>query len=80
MKKIHYYSGLFMSVFIALHFVNHLFALVSPEKHIEIMESVRLIYRNIAFEILLVSACITQISAGIGLYRNKKRYIQNGYD
>lgn len=80
MKKVHYYSGLFISVFIALHFGNHLFALISPEKHMEIMEIVRLIYRNPLFEILLVGACITQIIAGISLYRNKKKNIQNGFD
>ena len=80
MKKVHYYSGLFISVFIFLHFCNHLFALVSPEKHIEVMDIVRLIYRNIIFEVLLIGACITQIIAGITLFRNKKKNLQNGFD
>lgn len=80
MKKVHYYSGLFISVFIVLHFGNHLFALVSPEKHIETMELVRLIYRHPIFEVLLVGACLTQIIAGISLYRNKKKSLQNGFD
>lgn len=80
MKKVHYYSGLFISVFIVLHFGNHLFALISPEKHMEVMEIVRLIYQNRLFEILLIGACITQIIAGIGLYRNKKQTIRDGYD
>ncbi len=80
MKKVHYYSGLFISVFIVLHFGNHLFALISPEKHMEIMEIVRLIYRNPLFEVLLIGACITQIIAGISLYRNKKKNLQNGFD
>jgi len=80
MKKVHYYSGLFISVFIVLHFGNHLFALVSPERHIEVMEMVRLVYRNIIFEILLIGACITQIIAGISLYRNKKQHITDNFD
>ncbi len=80
MKKVHYYSGLFISVFILIHFSNNLFALISPEKHIEVMEVARLIYRNIVFEVLLIGACITQIIAGISLYRNKKQNVQNGFD
>lgn len=80
MKKVHYYSGLFISVFIVLHFGNHLFALISPEKHIEMMEIVRLVYRNRVFEILLVGACLTQIIAGISLYRHKRKNIQDSFD
>lgn len=80
MKKVHYYSGLFISVFIVLHFGNHLFALISPERHIEIMDVVRLFYRNLVFEILLVVACLTQIIAGIALYRKKRKNIQDGFD
>ena len=80
MKKVHYYSGLFISVFIVLHFGNHLFALTSPEKHIEIMEIARLSYRNRVVEILLIGACLTQVIAGISLYRNKRKNIQDGFD
>ena len=80
MKKVHYYSGLFISIFIFIHFGNHLFALISPEKHIEVMEIARLLYRNIVFEVLLVGACMTQVIAGISLYRKKKKNLQNGFD
>ena len=80
MKKVHYYSGLFISVFIVLHFGNHLFALISLEQHIETMEIARLLYRNQVFEILLIGAYITQIIAGISLFRNKRNNIQNGFD
>lgn len=80
MKKVHYYSGLFISIFIVLHFGNHLFALISPEKHIEVMEIVRLVYRNIVFEVLLIAACITQVIAGISLYRNKKKNLRDSFD
>jgi len=80
MKKVHYYSGLFISVFIVLHFGNHLFSLVSPEKHNEVLEMVRLVYRNLLFEILLIGACITQIISGINLYKNKKQYLKDNFD
>ena len=80
MKKVHYYSGLFMSFFIMLHFGNHLFALISPEKHIEIMDLVRIIYRFPLFEVLLFLACIVQILTGINLYRKKKLDLKDGFD
>ncbi|MFK7981737.1 MAG: hypothetical protein AB8G86_17280 [Saprospiraceae bacterium] len=44
------------------------------------MDIVRVIYRNILFETLLIGACITQIIAGISLFRNKKKNLQNGFD
>lgn len=80
MKKIHYYSGLFISIFITIHFINHLFALVSPEKHIETMEIARLIYRNIIFETLLIIAVVTQVIAGFKLVKNKRATATNGWD
>lgn len=45
-KSLHYVSGVTLSVFIAFHLLNHLFALDSPEKHIKIMEQFRLVYRQ----------------------------------
>lgn len=80
MKKVHYYSGLFISVFVGIHLINHFFALISPEKHIEVMELARLIYRNPIFEIALIAACITQVIAGISLYQNKKKSLKDGFD
>lgn len=80
MKKVHYYAGLFISVFITLHFINHLFALIGPEKHIEIMEIFRLLYRNIIFETLLMLAIIAQVVAGIKLVKNKRKNLKDGFD
>lgn len=71
MKKVHYYAGVFLSLFIALHLTNHLFALVSPAKHIAIMELIRPIYRNILVEPLILIACLIQIIAGLSLVKNK---------
>jgi len=80
MKKVHYFSGLFITIFIILHFGNHLFSLISPEKHIEVMEMVRIIYRNWLFEPLLILACIVQLFSGINLYRNKRHNLVDGFD
>ncbi len=80
MKKIHYYSGVFLSIFIVLHFTNHLFSLISPERHIEIMELVRPLYQNIIIEPLLFLSCIVQIVAGVSLVKHKRKNVANGFD
>lgn len=80
MKKVHYYSGVFLSLFIILHFTNHLFSLVNPEKHIEVMEVIRPLYLNLLVEPLLILSCLVQIIAGIGLVKNKRKNIKDGYD
>ena len=80
MKKVHYLSGLFITIFILLHLGNHLFALISPEKHIEVMEIVRVVYRNWLFEPLLIMACIIQFLSGIKLYRNKRNDLVGRFD
>ncbi len=80
MKKVHYFSGLFITVFIIFHLGNHLFALISPEKHIEVMDLVRVVYRNIVFESLLIIACIVQVISGFKLFRTKRNNLVDGFD
>lgn len=50
MKRIHYFSGLTLILFIGIHLVNHFASLWGAEAHIEFMEMVRPIYRNIIIE------------------------------
>lgn len=64
-KKIHYISGLTIILFIGLHLFNHLFSLFGAEKHIELMNSLRVIYRNIFVEAILLLAVLTQIISGL---------------
>ena len=45
MKKIHYFSGSFITVFIAFHLLNHAFAIISLEKHLAVMEIFRVVYK-----------------------------------
>jgi len=80
MKKVHYYSGVFLSLFIVLHFANHLFSLVSPAKHIAIMDSIRPFYRNILIEPLLFLGCLVQIIAGINLAKQKRKNLVDHFD
>lgn len=66
-KSLHYISGVTLSVFIAFHLINHLFALDGPEKHIRIMDQFRLVYRHPVVETLLLLIVLFQIVTGIRL-------------
>lgn len=70
-KRIHYISGITISIFIALHLFNHLCSLIDVQSHIEVMNMLRLFYRNIVAELILLSAVIVQIVSGIKLFNGK---------
>jgi len=72
MKRLHYISGLVITIFIGLHLFNHVNSIFGADKHIEIMNSLRLFYRNIFIEIILLSAVIVQIFSGITLYMTNR--------
>lgn len=67
MKKAHYFSGLFISVFVAFHLLNHAFAIAGLEKHLSVMETFRLVYRNRLVESMLLLAVVLQIISGLKL-------------
>lgn len=67
-KKLHYFSGLTITVFVALHLFNHLISIWGIDKHIEWMISLRLFYRNLFVEIILLSAVVIQIISGLKLF------------
>ncbi len=69
--RLHRFAGLTLAAFIALHLLNHLFALVSVEMHINFMQFARLIYRNPLGEALLLAAVSIQVPSGIMLVRRK---------
>lgn len=80
MKKIHYFSGLILTVFIGLHLFNHICGIFGAASHIAVMQSLRLVYRNIFCETILLCAVFIQISSGIGLLRNKRTNLQTFFD
>lgn len=73
MKTLHSLSGIFISLFIGLHLTNHFCSLIGPEQHIEVMTTLRLFYRNLFVEILLLGAVFIQIISGIKLFILIKR-------
>jgi hypothetical protein len=75
-KRIHNIYGIIISLYISFHLVNHFFSVFGVEKHIEIMNSIRLVYRNIFVEIILLSAVVIQIVSGIKMViQNRKKAI-----
>jgi hypothetical protein len=72
-KKIHYISGLAITVFVGLHLFNHLGSISGADKHIAIMKSLRLIYRNIFIETVLLIAVLIQIISGIKLFKVSRK-------
>ncbi|CAL2094286.1 conserved membrane protein of unknown function [Tenacibaculum sp. 190524A02b] len=73
MKQLHYISGITITLFILLHLSNHLFSLLGVEKHLEVMTILRVFYRNIIVEFVLVCAILLQIVSGITLFFRKRK-------
>ncbi|WP_036828013.1 hypothetical protein [Polaribacter sp. Hel1_85] len=73
LKKLHYFSGITISIFIGLHLLNHFYSLFGAEAHIELMNDLRIIYRNVLAETILLLSVVIQIFSGIKLYRKKRK-------
>ncbi len=72
-KTLHYISGLIISLFVGLHLFNHFCSIFGAVKHIEIMNSLRLIYRNIVIETVLLGAVGVQILSGFSLFKKSRQ-------
>ncbi|WP_240625695.1 hypothetical protein [Spirosoma pollinicola] len=72
-RQVHYFSGLLLATFVAVHLTNHLLAGLSPATHIAFMTATRLVYRNPVVETALLAAVTLQISTGIRLVRSVAR-------
>jgi len=68
-RLVHYFSGIFIAFFVGLHLFNHAWSILGAEAHIRLMNVLRLLYRNIFIETLLLVAVILQIFSGIRLFR-----------
>lgn len=79
-RRIHYYSGVIIALFVVLHLANHAFSLIGVEKHVEVMAQLRKIYRNVFVETLLLCAVGVQIFSGIQLYRSRFKIAKGFYE
>ncbi len=64
----------------ALHLFNHMFSLFGANAHIEMMGSLRNVYRNIIAEIILFFAIVIQIISGIKLFLKKRKNVSTFFD
>ncbi len=78
--RLHYLSGILLTVFVGLHLFNHLFSIAGAVKHIEVMNGLRVFYRNILVEIILLMAVLVQIVSGIKLFKKNRKAAVSGLD
>ena len=76
MKRLHYFSGITLSIFIAIHLVNHLMSLMGELAYITFMDQMRLIYRNRLVELVIFSAVLIQIITGVKLFLQKRKTVR----
>ncbi|WCL50448.1 hypothetical protein [Leptospira sp. GIMC2001] len=79
-KKLHYISGMVITLFVGLHLFNHISSIFGDAIHIEIMNTLRIFYRNIIIETILLSAVAVQIFSGIKLFKNKRKSASNNFE
>lgn len=79
-RKIHYLSGLTLTVFIGLHLLNHFCSIFGAGMHITIMEAMRSVYRNIFLEAVLIMAAFTQIVSGVKLFKASRKNATSFFD
>jgi hypothetical protein len=80
MRKIHYLSGLVITTFVGIHLLNHLCGIISPEKHIEVMNALRPFYRNVVIETLLLFAVLLQIFSGLKLFFSRQNKVSARFE
>lgn len=79
LKKLHYLSGLTITVFIGLHLLNHMIGIFGAEQHIEFMNTLRIVYRNLIVELILMIVVLIQIISGLKLFVSKRKSVHDFY-
>jgi len=78
-KKVHYLSGFTITIFVGLHLFNHIYSLFGADVHIELMNDLRVVYRNVITETILLFAVAIQITSGIRLFIKKRKMKSNPF-
>lgn len=79
-KKLHYISGLTITIFVGLHLFNHTWSVYGADRHIEMMSTLRLLYRNIFIETILLLAVLVQIVSGFKLFKINRKIATTNFD
>lgn len=80
MRKIHFISGLMLTIFIGLHLFNHFMSVFGADKHIETMNLLRKVYRNLLVESILMIAVVAQIISGIRLFKQVRKQAHSFFE
>ena len=80
LKRLHHYSGLLMTAFKGLHLLNPASSIAGVDTHIRIMNNLRLIYRNMLAESLLMLTVGVQLFSGVRLLTNKRRSVKTTFE
>jgi hypothetical protein len=79
-KNLHYITGLTITIFVVLHLFNHVVSIFGAQDHIETMNTLRIFYRNIFVETILLSAVLLQIISGLKLFRTNRKLVRSKFD
>jgi hypothetical protein len=79
-RNLHYFSGLTISVFVGLHLLNHVWSIFGAEAHIGMMHSLRLFYRNLFVETVILIAVLVQIFSGLKLFIKSRKTVTDKLD
>ncbi|WP_405567057.1 hypothetical protein [Polaribacter sp. Asnod6-C07] len=80
LKRLHYFSGITISLFVGLHLFNHIYSLYGVNAHVKLMNDLRVVYRNIIVETILLVAVGIQIISGIRLFFKKRKKESNFFE
>ena len=79
MKRIHFTSGILLTIFIGVHLFNHFLSIFGIEEHLHFMDLARTIYRNVVVESLLLLSVLVQIISGANLFFKKRKAITSSF-
>ncbi|MFK7908514.1 MAG: hypothetical protein AB8B69_25505 [Chitinophagales bacterium] len=77
LQKIHRASAMGLGIFILAHISNHLLAAKSIAWHIEVMNTLRMVYYQPIVEVLLILSILIQAFTGIQLYRKNRKHLHS---
>lgn len=80
LRKVHFVSGLVITIFVGLHLTNHVSAIWGADKHIEVMNVLRHVYRNIFAETILLLAVLVQVISGLKLFKLNRKTAFTKFD
>lgn len=80
LKRLHYLSGLTITVFVGLHLFNHFCSIFGAGTHIEVMDALRPVYRNVVVETVLLMAVVIQVISGLKLFAVGRKTAVSAFD